>query len=74
MAEERVSDTEGEDSLAERQRLKAALHHAVGRVCGEVERAEFTREVVAAVTEAAFNQTILLSRDTEAFAKLDTPL
>ena len=70
-----MDDSEGEDAasaadtLAERQRLKAALHHAVGKVCGEVEGSEFSREVVAAVTEAAFNQTQLLAADVEAFAK-----
>ena len=52
------------------QRLKAALHHSVGKVCAEVERAEFSREVIAAVTEAAFNQSQLLAWDAEAFAKL----
>lgn len=52
------------------QRLKAALHYSAGKVCGEVEGAEFSREVVAAVTEAAFNQSQLLAWDTEAFAKL----
>ena len=57
------------DTLAERQRLKAALHYSVGKVCGEVEGSEFSREVVAAVTEAAFNQTQLLAWDVEAFAK-----
>ena len=63
------SQDELESLLAEKQRLKAALHHAAGRICGEVEGAEFSREVVAAITEAAFNQTQLLSRDSEAFAR-----
>ena len=61
------------DALAEKQRLKAALHHSVGKVCGVVEGSEFSREVVAAVTEAAFNQTQLLACDLEAFAKYVTP-
>ena len=60
---------EEEDCLAERQRLKAALHYSVGTVCGEVEGVEFSREAVAAMTEAAFNQTRLLATDLEAFAK-----
>ena len=42
----------------------------MGKVCAEVEGAEFSREVIAAVTEAAFNQSQLLAWDTEAFAKL----
>ena len=48
------------------QRLKAALHHSVGKICAEVEGTEFSREVIAAVTEAAFNQSQLLAWDTEA--------
>ena len=52
------------------QRLKAALHHSVGKICAEVEGTEFSREVIAAVTEAAFNQSQLLAWDMEAFAKL----
>ena len=56
--------------LACTQRLKAALHHSVGKICAEVEGTEFSREVIAAVTEAVFNQSQLLAWDTEAFAKL----
>lgn len=66
---EEEEEEEGEDVLAEKQRLKAALHHSVGRVCGEVEGTQYTREFIAAVSEATFNQLQLLAGDIEAFAK-----
>ncbi len=51
------------------QRLKAALHYTVGLVCSEHTETTFSRELVALVTETAFNQCQLLARDLEAFAK-----
>ena len=69
MAADLEQPSEEFDNLAEKQRLKAALHHSCGKVCAEVEDVEFSREVIAAITEAAFNQSQLLAWDTEAFAK-----
>ncbi|XP_057703008.1 centromere protein S [Corythoichthys intestinalis] len=55
-----------------RQRLKAAVHFTVGRVCqnmGEEHRRKFSRQVVAAIAETAFGQCDLFAKDLEAFAK-----
>lgn len=41
------------------QRLKAALHYTVGRLCqklGEDNRREFSRQVIAAIAETTFRQ------------------
>lgn len=41
------------------QRLKAAVHYTVGRICeklGEEHRREFSRQVIAAITETAVRQ------------------
>ncbi len=51
------------------QRLKAALHYAVGQVCGEVEDTRFSRELIAAITETSFKQCETLAIDVEQFAK-----
>lgn len=46
----------------------------MGEVCSEVEDTGFSREIIATVTEAAFNQSQLLAWDIEAFAKsVNTP-
>uniref|UniRef100_A0A671WE19 Centromere protein S n=1 Tax=Sparus aurata TaxID=8175 RepID=A0A671WE19_SPAAU len=41
------------------QRLKAAVHYTVGRICqkmGEDQRRRFSRQVVAAIAETTFRQ------------------
>lgn len=41
------------------QRLKAAVHYTVGRIChriGEERRAEFSRQTIAAITETVVRQ------------------
>uniref|UniRef100_A0A6Q2WUN8 Centromere protein S n=1 Tax=Esox lucius TaxID=8010 RepID=A0A6Q2WUN8_ESOLU len=43
------------------QRLKAAVHHTVGRLCqslGENHQMEFSRQVIAAISETTFRQWI----------------
>nr|XP_057946453.1 centromere protein S [Doryrhamphus excisus] len=60
----------GEDET--RQRLKAAVHYTVGRLCqkmGEEHRTEFSRQVVAAIAETTFRQCDIFAKDLEAFAK-----
>ncbi|XP_068598296.1 centromere protein S [Brachionichthys hirsutus] len=55
-----------------RQRLKAALHCAVGRMCqkiGEDHRRDFSRHVVAAIAETTFGQCDIFAKDLEAFAR-----
>ncbi|XP_061545066.1 centromere protein S isoform X2 [Phycodurus eques] len=62
--------SESEDET--RQRLKAAVHYTVGRMChklGEEHRREFSRQVVAAIAETAFRQCDIFAKDLEAFAK-----
>ncbi|XP_008287286.1 centromere protein S [Stegastes partitus] len=54
------------------QRLKAAVHYTVGRLCqkvGEEHRREFSRQVVAAIAETAFRQCDVFAKDLEAFAR-----
>ncbi|CAG06985.1 unnamed protein product [Tetraodon nigroviridis] len=54
------------------QRLKAAVHYTVARICerlGEEHRREFSRQAVAAITETAVRQCDIFSKDLEAFAR-----
>nr|ACO13773.1 Centromere protein S [Esox lucius] len=60
---------EGERQL---QRLKAAVHHTVGRLCqslGENHQMEFSRQVIAAISETTFRQCDVFAKDLEAFAR-----
>uniref|UniRef100_A0A3Q3AA77 Centromere protein S n=1 Tax=Kryptolebias marmoratus TaxID=37003 RepID=A0A3Q3AA77_KRYMA len=55
-----------------RDRLKAAVHYTVGRLCqkvGEKQRREFSRQVVAAIAETTFRQCEIFAKDLEAFAR-----
>ncbi|XP_053171235.1 centromere protein S [Scomber japonicus] len=54
------------------QRLKAAVHYTVGRLCqktGEEHQREFSRQVVAAIAETTFRQCDIFAKDLEAFAR-----
>ncbi|KAJ7998455.1 hypothetical protein DPEC_G00205120 [Dallia pectoralis] len=54
------------------QRLKAALHHTVGRLCqslGENQQMEFSRQVIAAISETTFRQCDVFAKDLEDFAR-----
>ncbi|XP_034389456.1 centromere protein S [Cyclopterus lumpus] len=60
------------DNDETRQRLKAAVHYAVGRMCqktGEDHRREFDRQVIAAIAETTFRQCDIFAKDLEAFAR-----
>ncbi|XP_069001254.1 centromere protein S [Embiotoca jacksoni] len=60
------------DAEETRQRLKAAVHYTVGRLCqkaGEDHRREFSRQVVAAIAETTFRQCDIFAKDLEAFAR-----
>ncbi|XP_077459323.1 centromere protein S [Stigmatopora argus] len=60
----------GDDETS--QRLKAAVHFTVGRICqnmSEEYRRKISRQVVAAITETAFGQCDIFAKDLEAFAK-----
>uniref|UniRef100_A0A3Q1G1U4 Centromere protein S n=1 Tax=Acanthochromis polyacanthus TaxID=80966 RepID=A0A3Q1G1U4_9TELE len=53
-------------------RLKAAVHYTVGRLCqkiGEDHRREFSRQVIAAIAETTFRQCDVFAKDLEAFAR-----
>ncbi|XP_077430499.1 centromere protein S [Vanacampus margaritifer] len=63
-----MSESEEETRL----RLKAAIHYTVGQIChqmAEDHRKEFSRQVVAAITETAFRQCEIFAKDLESFAK-----
>ncbi|XP_020484625.1 centromere protein S [Labrus bergylta] len=54
------------------QRLKAAVHFTVGRLCqktGEDHRRDFSRQVIASMAETAFRQCDIFAKDLEAFAR-----
>uniref|UniRef100_A0A3B1KIY8 Centromere protein S n=1 Tax=Astyanax mexicanus TaxID=7994 RepID=A0A3B1KIY8_ASTMX len=54
------------------QRLKAAVHYTVGKICknltSEYER-EFSRQAVAAMAEITFRQCDTFAKDLEAFTR-----
>ncbi|XP_029358275.1 centromere protein S [Echeneis naucrates] len=55
-----------------RQRLKAAVHFTVGRLCQKVAEEHhrgFSRQVIAALTETTFRQCDIFAKDLEAFAR-----
>ncbi|KAJ0068739.1 hypothetical protein NL108_010812 [Boleophthalmus pectinirostris] len=54
------------------QRLKAAVHYTVGRLClkiGQEQSKEFSRQTIAAIAETTFRQCENFARDLEAFAR-----
>ncbi|XP_036427050.1 centromere protein S [Colossoma macropomum] len=54
------------------QRLKAAVHYTVGRLCQQVaadHEKEFSRQAIAALAEITFRQCDIFATDLEAFAK-----
>ncbi|CAL1609455.1 unnamed protein product [Knipowitschia caucasica] len=54
------------------QRLKAAVHYTVGRLCqktGQEHHKEFSRQTIAAIAETSFRQCEIFARDLEAFAR-----
>ncbi|RMX55117.1 hypothetical protein pdam_00007459 [Pocillopora damicornis] len=60
------------EALAYQQRLKAALHYTVGRICekaGEESGLQYSRRFIAALTETTFKQCESFATDLELFAK-----
>ncbi|KAM9409120.1 centromere protein S isoform 2-T2 [Pholidichthys leucotaenia] len=50
------------DAEETRQRLKAAVHYTVGRLCQKIEEdnhRKFSRQVVAAIAETTFRQCVI---------------
>ncbi|XP_068745393.1 centromere protein S-like [Montipora capricornis] len=66
-----VEDEEYE-ALAHQQRLRAAVHFTVGRICentGQETGLQFSRKFIAALTETTFKQCESFATDLELFAK-----
>lgn len=60
------------DTEETHQRLKAAVHYTVGRLCqkiGEDHRRPFSRQAIAAIAETTFRQCDIFAKDLEAFAR-----
>ncbi|KAL7407051.1 hypothetical protein ABVT39_002094 [Epinephelus coioides] len=60
------------DKEETQQRLKAAVHYTVGRLCqemGQDHRRKFSRQVIAAIAETAYRQCDTFAKDLEAFAR-----
>lgn len=54
------------------QRLKAAVHYTVGRVCEQCEEeanVKYSKEAIAVLSETAFRYTQTIAHDLELFAK-----
>ncbi|XP_067362216.1 centromere protein S isoform X1 [Channa argus] len=61
-----------DDKDETQQRLKAAVHYTVGRLCQKLSkdhRREFSRQVIAAIAETTFRQCDIFAKDLEAFAR-----
>ncbi|XP_071789667.1 centromere protein S-like [Asterias amurensis] len=67
-----MADQEESDNLAYVQRLKAAVHYSVGRVCEELSQeldVTFSRQFIAVLSEATFKQSAIFATDLEQFAQ-----
>ena len=72
MAEKSPEVAPSEETFAQTQRLKAALHYSIGKIYEEVASdndMKVSREMMAAVTEMVYEQCRLVSKDLELFAK-----
>ncbi|KAL7891643.1 hypothetical protein AOLI_G00011190 [Acnodon oligacanthus] len=61
-----------EEKEAYSQRLKAAVHYTVGRLCQQAaadREREFSRQAIAALAEITFRQCDIFATDLEAFAR-----
>ncbi|XP_006783220.2 centromere protein S [Neolamprologus brichardi] len=60
------------DTEETHQRLKAAVHYTVDRLCqkiGEDHRRPLSRQAIAAIAETTFRQCDIFAKDLEAFAR-----
>ncbi|XP_013414802.1 centromere protein S [Lingula anatina] len=67
-----MADDEDYEKLAHQQKLKAAVHYTTGQICeefAEEEEVTYSRQFIAAVTEAAYKQIQSYGRDLELFAR-----
>ncbi|KXJ10513.1 Centromere protein S [Exaiptasia diaphana] len=70
--EEDLDELESDEALAYQQRIKAALHYGVGRICeqvGEENGLQYSRQFIAALTETTYRQCESFAVDLELFAK-----
>ncbi|XP_065135844.1 centromere protein S [Paramisgurnus dabryanus] len=61
-----------EEEDAQKQRLKAAVHYTVGRLCQHIAtdcEKQITKQTIAAIAETAFRQCDIFANDLEAFAR-----
>uniref|UniRef100_A0A9J7WUP3 Centromere protein S n=1 Tax=Cyprinus carpio carpio TaxID=630221 RepID=A0A9J7WUP3_CYPCA len=60
-----------DEDEAQKQRLKAAVHYTVGRLCQDIAadcEKQITKQTIAAIAETAFRQCDIFAKDLEAFA------
>uniref|UniRef100_A0A8C1KQ23 Centromere protein S n=1 Tax=Cyprinus carpio TaxID=7962 RepID=A0A8C1KQ23_CYPCA len=59
-----------DEDEAQKQRLKAAVHYTVGRLCQDIAadcEKQITKQTIAAIAETAFRQCDIFAKDLEAF-------
>ncbi|XP_051561860.1 centromere protein S-like [Myxocyprinus asiaticus] len=60
------------ENEAQKQRLKAAVHYTVGRLCRNIAadcEKQITKQTIAAIAETTFRQCDIFAKDFEAFAR-----
>ncbi|XP_010626402.1 centromere protein S [Fukomys damarensis] len=65
-------EPEEQERFSYQQRLKAAVHYTVGRLCQEVaedKEVQFSKQTIAAISEMTFRQCENFARDLEMFAR-----
>ncbi|XP_006885826.1 PREDICTED: centromere protein S [Elephantulus edwardii] len=65
-------ETEEQQHFSYQQRLKAAVHYTVGRLCEEVasdKEIQFSKQTIAAISELTFRQCENFAKDLEMFAR-----
>ncbi|XP_041945515.1 centromere protein S [Alosa pseudoharengus] len=61
-----------DDTLAQNQRLKAAIHFTTGQICQTIAAdcgSEFSRQTIAAIAETTYRQCDIFAKDLESFAR-----
>ncbi|XP_049631358.1 centromere protein S [Suncus etruscus] len=65
-------EAEEQQEFSYRQRLKAAVHYTVGRLCEKVaadKEVTFSKQTIAAIAEMTFHQCENFAKDLEMFAR-----
>ncbi|XP_064219321.1 centromere protein S [Aotus nancymaae] len=69
---EEEAEAEEQQRFSYQQRLKAAVHYTVGRLCEEValdKEMQFSKQTIAAISELTFRQCENFAKDLEMFAR-----